>query len=118
MLKAGGADAGSSLATAGASSALTSLPTATTTVTTTAASTKPTKPATSLHTDIQMSLKPANTRDLLIAHRGAASSLPAGKKAMSWPNNGTDIWAGTVAGPRRNAFKRGSMECTAKRHGH
>jgi hypothetical protein len=24
---------------------------------------------------------------------------------MSWPNDGTDIRAGTVAGPRRNAFK-------------
>jgi hypothetical protein len=32
-------------------------------------------------------------------------SFPAGKKAMSWPNDGTDIRAGTVAGPRRNAFK-------------
>jgi hypothetical protein len=44
------------LTIAGASSALTSLPTATRTVTTTAASAKPTKPATSLHTDIQISL--------------------------------------------------------------
>jgi hypothetical protein len=80
VLKAGGADAGSSLATAGASSALTSLPTATTTVTTTAASTKPTKPATSLHTDIQISLKAANTRNLLIAHHGAAGFISRRQK--------------------------------------
>jgi len=25
---------------------------------------------------------------------------------MSWPNDGTDIRAGTVAGPRRNAFNQ------------
>src|SRR5262249_53183671 len=51
-----------------------------TTMTTTAASTKPTKPATSLHTDIQTSLKPANTRNLLIAHRGAARFIPRRQK--------------------------------------
>src|SRR5262249_23858707 len=58
---------------AGASSALTSPPTTTRTITTTAASAKPTRPATSLHTDIQVS---PNTRrgcrKLLISHRGRA----------------------------------------------
>src|SRR5262249_52918349 len=107
----GGADAGSSLATAGASSALTSLPTATTTITTTAASTKPTKPATSLHTDIQMPLKPANTLDLLIAHRGAARFTSRRQKGHvgaerrhrhprrngGWPK---------LERPRRNAFNQ------------